>query len=147
MSKLFLSFVLTNLFICLYPAQTQKVNSPEGDMKAYLLVYFKDCDHSLHMALSADGYSFTDINNGNPVINGDSIAVQKGIRDPHIMRGPDNAFYLSMTDLHIYAKQEGLRETKWERPENEYGWGNNKGFVLMKSLDLMVLLINKKRLI
>lgn len=109
----------------------------EKDMKAYLLVYFKDSDHSLHMAISADGYSFTDINNGEPVIAGDTIAGQKGIRDPHIMRGGDNMFYLAMTDLHIYAKRAGFRETEWERPIEDYKWGNNRGFVLMKSPDLI----------
>ena len=30
--------------------------------QAYLLTYFKDDTHSLHMAFSTDGYSFTDIN-------------------------------------------------------------------------------------
>ncbi|WP_372775561.1 glycoside hydrolase family 43 protein [Mangrovibacterium sp.] len=120
---------------CLQPTKT-KVPSEE-EMKAYLMVYFKDSDHSLHMALSADGYSFTDINKGNPVISGDTIARQKGIRDPHIMRGPDNMFYLTMTDLHIYAKQAGFRTREWERPREEYGWGNNTGFVLMKSVDLI----------
>lgn len=109
----------------------------EKDMKAYILVYFKDSDHSLHMAISADGYSFTDINNGHPVIAGDTIALQRGIRDPHIMRGGDNMFYLAMTDLHIYAKRAGFRETDWERPIEDYKWGNNRGFVLMKSPDLI----------
>lgn len=109
----------------------------EKDMKAYLMVYFKDETHSLYMALSADGYSFTDVNNGAPVIAGDTIAMQRGIRDPHITRGGDNYFYLAMTDLHIYAKQNGLRETEWERDGDTYGWGNNRGFVLMKSKDLI----------
>ncbi|WP_186754155.1 glycoside hydrolase family 43 protein [Echinicola salinicaeni] len=107
------------------------------DFKAYLMVYFKDDDHSLHMALSQDGYSFTDINEGKAVIAGDSIAEQKGIRDPHIFRGPDGTFYLAMTDLHIFAKRDGLRETDWQRPGEQYGWGNNRGFVLMKSKDLI----------
>lgn len=109
----------------------------EEDMKAYLMVYFKDDTHSLYMALSSDGYIFTDINEGKPVIGGDSIAEQKGIRDPFIMRGTDNQFYMAMTDLHIFGKQKGLRETEWERDGKEYGWGNNKGLVLMKSSDLI----------
>lgn len=109
----------------------------EKDLAAYLLVYFKDSDHSLYMAISPDGYSFTDINKGNPVIAGDTIAIQQGIRDPHIIRGGDDMFYLSMTDLHIYARRAGLRKTEWERPMEEYGWGNNRGFVLMKSPDLI----------
>jgi predicted GH43/DUF377 family glycosyl hydrolase len=104
-------------------------------MAAYLMVYFKDPTHSLYMALSSDGYGFTDVNNGEPVMRGDSIAMQKGIRDPHIYRGADGKFYLAMTDLHIFAKQEGLRDTEWER--EGYGWGNNRGFVLMTSTDLI----------
>lgn len=131
---LLLSFILLSLMA--YPLVQCKI-PPEKEMAAYLLVYFKDSDHSLHMAVSTDGYSFIDVNNGLPVIAGDTIAQQKGIRDPHIMRGPDNMFYLVMTDLHIYARRDGLRATEWERPAEEYGWGNNRGFVLMKSSDLI----------
>ncbi|MGL1959211.1 MAG: glycoside hydrolase family 43 protein [Colwellia sp.] len=112
-------------------------NTSVLQMNAYLLVYFKDEDHSLHMALSTDGYSFTNINDGKPVIAGENIAEQKGIRDPHIYRGPDGVFYLAMTDLHIFAQKYGFRDTKWQRPEKNYGWGNNRGFVLMKSNDLI----------
>lgn len=107
------------------------------DFSAYLLVYFKDQTHSLHFAVSADGYSFTDVNDGAPVLRGGNIAEQKGIRDPHIVRGPDGAFYLSMTDLHIFAQREGLRETEWERPAELYGWGNNRSIIFMKSYDLV----------
>ncbi len=107
----------------------------EEDMSAYLMVFHKDDTHSLHMAVSDDGYTFTALNGGKPVIAGDTIADQKGIRDPHIYRGPDGAFYLAMTDLHIYAKQAGYRNTEWER--DGYGWGNNRGLVLMKSWDLI----------
>ncbi|MFT3739249.1 MAG: glycoside hydrolase family 43 protein [Breznakibacter sp.] len=106
-------------------------------MAAYLMVYFKDDSHSLYFALSKDGYSFTDVNNGKPVIGGDTIAEQKGVRDPYIMRGNDGCFYMAMTDLHIYAKQKGIRETEWERDGKEFGWGNNKNMVLMKSKDLI----------
>ncbi|WP_210488118.1 glycoside hydrolase family 43 protein [Rufibacter aurantiacus] len=109
----------------------------EKDMKAYLLVYFKDATHGLHMALSPDGYTFTDINSGNQVMAGDTIALQKGIRDPHITRGPDGMFYLAMTDLHIFAQKAGYRSTEWERDGKLYGWGNNRSLVLMKSKDLI----------
>ena len=43
--------------------------------QAYLMVYHKDCDHSLHMAISYDGYVWTALNNDQPVICGDTIAV------------------------------------------------------------------------
>ncbi len=106
-------------------------------LTAYLLVYFRDETHSLHIAVSRDGYTFTDVNGGNAVLKGRDIAEQKGIRDPHIVRGPDGAFYLSMTDLHIYAQREGLRKTEWERPKEAYGWGNNRSLIFMKSRDLI----------
>lgn len=118
------------------PAGTRKAPS-ETALTGYLLAYFKDETHSLHFAVSADGYSFTDVNDGKPVLAGKDVAEQKGIRDPHIMRGPDGAFYLSMTDLHIFAQREKLRDTQWERPGDAYGWGNNRSLIFMKSYDLI----------
>lgn len=133
-----LSKLLVVLFFLLTVFSCFRLNVPqEKDMAAYLLVYFTDPTHSLFMALSTDGYTFTDVNKGRPVMAGDTIASQKGIRDPHIARGPDGAFYVAMTDLHVFAKQLGIRETTWERPVEEYDWGNNRGFVLMKSYDLV----------
>ncbi|MGL1959218.1 MAG: glycoside hydrolase family 43 protein [Colwellia sp.] len=105
--------------------------------QGYLLVYFKDETHDLYFATSTDGYAFTDINNGNPILFGKDLAEQRGIRDPHIFRGPNNAFYMSLTDLHIFAKDKGFRTTTWERPSKDYGWGNNKNLILMKSYDLI----------
>ena len=109
----------------------------EKDMAAYLMVFHQDEDHCLHAAISRDGYTFTALNDGKPIIAGDTIADQKGIRDPHIYRGPDGGFYLAMTDLHIYAQRDGYRDTEWERDGKTYGWGNNRGLVLMKSFDLI----------
>jgi len=132
MNNVLIKFLLANFL--LVNSVLSIANEPET---AYLMVYFKDDTHSLYMALSDDGYSFTDINDGKPVIGGDTIALQKGIRDPYIMRGPDGLFYLAMTDLHIFAQKAGYRDTEWERDGREYGWGNNKGLVLMKSKDLI----------
>lgn len=117
---------------CQSKAQTEE-STPE---EAYLFVYHQDADHSLHMATSRDGYTFTAVNDNKPVISGDTIADQHGIRDPHIYRGPDGAYYMTMTDLHISGKEAGYRDTQWERPD-EYGWGNNKGLIFMKSTDLV----------
>ena len=108
----------------------------ESKMGAYLMVYHKDADHGLHMAISYDGYEFIALNNDKPLIAGDTIAGQKGIRDPHIFRGPDGSFYLAMTDLHVFGVRDGFRTTEWERDGKKYGWGNNRGLVLMKSTDL-----------
>lgn len=111
-------------------------STDEKDMGGYLMVYHKDQDHGLHMAVSADGYVWTALNDDKPMIAGDTIAVQKGIRDPHIMRAPNGYFYLAMTDLHVYGKRDGYRTTEWERDGKKYGWGNNRGLVVMKSRDL-----------
>jgi hypothetical protein len=109
----------------------------DKDMAGYLLVYFKDQTQSAYLAVSRDGYTFTDVNGGNPVFEGALLAEQKGVRDPHITRGPDGAFYLAMTDLHIFGRRAGFRTTEWERPAEQYGWGNNRAIVLMKSWDLI----------
>lgn len=108
----------------------------EKDMGAYLMVFHRDETHGLYMAVSRDGYTFTAVNEGEPVLAGDTIAQQRGIRDPHIFRGPDGAFYLAMTDLHVFGQRDGYRVTQWERG-SEYAWGNNRGLVLMKSWDLV----------
>ena len=109
----------------------------EKDFAGYVLVYFKDQTHSAYLAISRDGYTFTDVNGGQPIFNGALLAEQKGVRDPSISRGPDGAFYLAMTDLHISAQRAGYRNTQWERPEEKYGWGNNRALVMMKSWDLI----------
>lgn len=125
-------FIFGNTF-----AKKQSKPPTEKDMAAYLMVYFKDDTHGLYFALSNDGYSFTDVNNAKPVVAGDTIAEQKGIRDPYIMRGPDGMFYMALTDLHIYAQKLGYRKELWERDAKEFGWGNNRALVLMKSPDLI----------
>jgi hypothetical protein len=117
------------------PATARKLD--EKDFGGYVMVYFKDQTHSAYMAISRDGYTFTDLNGGEPVFDGKLLAEQKGVRDPHIARGPDGGFYLAMTDLHIAGQRFGFRSNRWERPEAQYGWGNNRALVLMKSFDLI----------
>ena len=117
------------------PKGTRKLE--EKDLAGYLLVYFKDQTQSAYFAISRNGYTFTDVNDGQPVFDGALLAEQKGVRDPHITRGPDGAFYLAMTDLHIFGQHAGFRTTQWERPAERYGWGNNRALVLMKSWDLI----------
>ena len=109
----------------------------EKDFAGYIMVYFKDQTHCGYLAVSRDGCTFTDINAGQPVFDGTLLAEQKGVRDPSISRGPDGAFYLAMTDLHINAQRAGYRETQWQRLEEKYGWGNNRALVMMKSWDLI----------
>ena len=135
MNKIFFSFILFFMMIAISGFSKRRVPK-DKDKSVYLMVYHKDADHGLHMAYSLDGYVWTALNNDKPVIDGDSIAVQRGIRDPHIFRAPDGTFIVAMTDLHVFGRRDGKRETEWER-SNDYGWGNNRGLVLMKSDDLI----------
>lgn len=137
MKKIFSVLIAVITVTTISPVTMVSRTYDEKDMDAYLFTFFNDSTHSLFMAVSRDGYEFTAINNGNPIIAGDTISEQHGIRDPHIFRGPDGAFYLSMTDLHIFGKQKGYRDTEWERDGEKYGWGNNRGIILMKSYDLI----------
>lgn len=114
-----------------------KVITEPEKLEAYLMVYHKDQDHGLHMAYSEDGYTWTAFNNDKPIIAGDTIAFQHGIRDPHIYRSKDGAYYMAMTDLHVFGIRDGIRKTEWERDGKKYGWGNNRGMVFMKSYDLI----------
>jgi hypothetical protein len=100
-------------------------------------VYFLDQTQSAYLAISRDGYTFVDLTGGQPIFDGKLLAEQKGVRDPHIARGGDGAFYLAMTDLHIFGQRAGFRTNQWERPAERYGWGNNRAIVLMKSWDLI----------
>ena len=68
---------------------------------------------------------------------GDTIAEQKGIRDPYIFRAPDGAFCVAMTDLHVFGKRDGIRDTEWERDGRKYVWGNNRGIVLARSKNMI----------
>ena len=62
----------------------------------YLFTYFKDPGSSgVYFALSNDGYHFTPINDGNPVLP----PAQKGelMRDAFLTRGPDHEFHMVWT--------------------------------------------------
>lgn len=90
----------------------------------YLFAYFSGNDQSqeqIHYALSTDGYTYTPLNNSNPVISSDTIAIKKAVRDPHILRGNDGkTFYMVATDM-----------------KSSEGWASNDGIVLLKSTDLI----------
>lgn len=92
-------------------------------MHAYLFTYFPGNapeQEQIHYAISYDGFNFTPLNGGKPIIGSDTIAVSQGVRDPHLLRGADGWFYQVITDM---------RCTK--------GWDSNRGMVLMRSHDLI----------
>lgn len=96
----------------------------EEPMVAYLFTYFTgNAPHQEQIcyAVSDDGYNFTPLNHGNPVIKSDSIALTGCVRDPHILRSEDGKeFYMVVTDMR-----------------SSLGWSSNRGIVLMKSRDLV----------
>ena len=94
------------------------------EMVSYLFTYFTGNapeEEQICYALSDDGYNFTPLNDGMPVIKSDSIAFTGCVRDPHILRGEDGkTFYMVVTDM-----------------KSSLGWSSNRGMVLMKSTDLI----------
>lgn len=102
----------------------QQNKASETDPVAYLFTYFSDNSpegEQVRYAISKDGINFKPLNGGKPVIASDSIALKKGIRDPHIMRSEDGKlFYMVLTDMR-----------------SSEGWQSNKGIILMKSADLI----------
>ena len=96
----------------------------EEDRSAYLFTYFTGNDtngEQIRFAVSSDGYNYTPLNNGNPIMSSDTISLKQGVRDPHILRGEDgNTFYMVVTDM-----------------KSAEGWSSNRGMVLLKSNDLV----------
>ncbi|MBR1395656.1 MAG: family 43 glycosylhydrolase [Prevotella sp.] len=94
------------------------------EMVAYLFTYFNSNapeDEQICYAISDDGYNYTPLNMGAPVIESDTIALTQCVRDPHILRCEDGkTFYMVVTDM-----------------KSSLGWSSNRGMVLLKSTDLI----------
>ena len=95
-----------------------------SEFVAFLFTYFTGNSpeqEQICYALSEDGYNYTLLNQGYPVISSDSIAFTQCVRDPHILRGEDGkTFYMVATDM-----------------KSSLGWASNRGLVMMKSTDLI----------
>ncbi len=88
----------------------------------YLFVYFTGnniTQEAIRFALSNDGYVYKALNNNNPVLNSTLISSSGGVRDPHILRGQNNDYYMVATDM-VSAN----------------GWNSNRAMVLLKSSNL-----------
>ena len=109
-----------------FAQKKQVVEQPKdpNEMVAYLFTYFNSNDpkdEQICYALSEDGYNYTPLNMGMPVIESDTIALTQCVRDPHILRGEDGkTFYMVVTDMR-----------------SSLGWSSNRGMVLLKSTDLV----------
>lgn len=103
-------------------APAQKKGEQKYD--SYLFAFFSDNSprgEQIRYALSDDGFNYRALNDGQPVVSSDTIALKKSIRDPHIMRSQDGkTFYMVLTDMR-----------------SSQGWQSNDGLILMKSTDLL----------
>ena len=113
----------TTLLTGILSLQAISMNA-QNDKVAYLFTYFTGNapeQEQICYALSDDGYNWTPLNNGRPVIASDTIAFTGCVRDPHILRCEDGkTFYMVATDM-----------------KSNLGWSSNRGMVLMKSTDLI----------
>ncbi len=92
------------------------------DFSAYLFAYFtgnSGNQESIRFALSNDGYNYRALNNNNPILNSATISSSGGVRDPHILRGENNDYYMVATDM-----------------VSALGWASNRAMVLLKSNNL-----------
>lgn len=99
------------------------IGKEKAEMTSYLFAYFTGNapeQEQICFAISDDGFNYTPLNGGRPIISSDTIALSKGVRDPHILRADDGTFYMVATDMRC-----------------SLGWTSNRGIVLMKSNDLI----------
>lgn len=115
------------VYICLLliaPLFASAQKNEKTEFESYLFAFFSDNSpygEQIRYALSDDGFNYRALNDGQPVVSSDSIALKKSIRDPHIIRSQDGkTFYLVLTDMR-----------------SSQGWQSNDGLVLMKSTDLL----------
>lgn len=87
----------------------------------YLFVYFTGNapqQEQISYAVSDDGFNYTPLNEGKPVVSSDSIALTGCVRDPHILRTKTGEYLMVVTDMR-----------------SSLGWASNRGIVLLKSRD------------
>ena len=104
-------------------AYSFRFTSGKPSYTGYLFAYFNgnaQWQEQICFALSEDGFDYTPLNGGSPIINSADIANKKAVRDPHILRGEDGKFYMVVTDM-----------------KSSDGWSSNDGLVLLRSSDLI----------
>ncbi len=116
--------ILIGLLSAAVPQLKAQETASPTPYSSYLFAFFSNNSpdgEQIRYALSDDGFNYTSLNEGRPVIASDSIALKKSIRDPHIMRAQDGkTFYMVLTDMR-----------------SDEGWQSNDGLILMKSTDLI----------
>ncbi len=115
MRHIIFSVIMLALTVCTALAQNKT--------SKYLFAYFTGNapeSEQICYAVSDDGFNYTPLNGGMPIIGSDTIALSHGVRDPHILRGNDGWFYMVVTDMRCTL-----------------GWSSNRGIVLMRSRDMI----------
>ena len=110
--------ILTSVGLGVYFGLT--VGKDKNNEGYYLLCYFTGNDPSeerVHFAFSDDGYKFTDINNGFPMIR--QTLGTGCCRDPFVFRA-NGKFYVIATDM-----------------KSELGWNSNHAMVIWESKNLI----------
>lgn len=107
------------------PVFSQYKSGPENkDFAGYLFAYFtgnSDDQEAVHYAVSPDGYNYSALNKGLPVLDSKQISSTGGVRDPHILRCENGSgFYMVLTDMTARK-----------------GWDSNRAMVLLKSDNLI----------
>ncbi len=114
----------TILFLSLLLTAMSGMAKKSEPFSKYLFVFFSNNTpegEQIRYAISDNGFDYTSLNDGKPVVLSDTIALTKSIRDPHILRGEDGkTFYMVLTDMR-----------------SSLGWQSNDGLILMKSTDLI----------
>ena len=108
-------------FVLMLAACSSAIAKPKTT--AYLFTYFTGNapeQEQICYAISEDGWNYTPLNNGQPIIASQDIARTGCVRDPHILRGKCGWFYMVVTDM-----------------KSSLGWSSNRGMVLMRSKDLV----------
>ncbi len=121
-NKSFISCLLATMITACFMSNCKGKDCNEPYV-GYLFAYFNGnapWQEQICFALSADGYNYTPLNDGKPIISSDTIANKKAVRDPHILRGEDGYFYMVVTDMR-----------------SSQGWSSNDGLVLLRSNDLI----------
>lgn len=105
------------------------------NMSSYLFVHFVGSEdgtsmEQIYFSVSEDGTNWKTLNDGKPVLV--SNVGEKGVRDPHIIRSPENdKFFLIATDLSIYNRRGD--SNKWDNCQTS----GSKSIVIWESENLI----------
>ncbi|MGY5356020.1 family 43 glycosylhydrolase [Wenyingzhuangia sp. IMCC45467] len=100
--------------------------SQNKNFEGYLFAFFEgrgleNKQEQLRFAVSNDAIHWSALNNNQPIISSDKISSTGGVRDPHILRGENQDFYMVATDMNT----------------RKNGWDYNPGITMMYSKNLI----------